>query len=260
MSTERRIENTLEEIGVKPDNQHTGGLNTNDTHERVDTSESRSSGSEPEVVMETVEREKVVPYHPKHGIIEDETYTQVLEDGSQRSITAKPRPQCPRCNFIVLDISEETLPSRCVWEDCNRWTCPACHGICESCGGRLCPRHTTGHATKDETYCFDCVGDIEEQVRHEREMERRQQEHSQRMDMREQERREKRQQEELDMQRQDKDFNQTLDARKYKLAAAETLLQAERQGHEIGKSRNKRQPDHFEGIQNTVDNIIQGTR
>lgn len=31
MSTERRIENTLEEIGVKPDNQHTGGLNTNDT-------------------------------------------------------------------------------------------------------------------------------------------------------------------------------------------------------------------------------------
>jgi hypothetical protein len=214
--------------------------------------------AEPEVEMESIVQERVIDYHPGLGRIESIEHTQVLADDTQIVTIVNPRPRCPNCDHLVMDLDEEAFPAKCGWESCVAWTCSSCGSECEACDTLLCSDHRYGHGTKDQPYCRDCVGDVEEQVRHERELERQHQDHTERMDELEHQRVQKKQEAELEEQSRDKQYKRQLNGKEFELKLLETLLRE--QDQENDRSLGGQQPDFFEGVQNTVDSIKKGMR
>jgi len=116
--------------------------------------------------------EEVRRHHPEEGGFKNEVTTYLFDDGSMLQETIHHRVYCPTCSNTLDNPDGPHHPSQCGLEDCSVYRCPSCTGVCASCDTPLCPQHSTGHATKDETYCFECVPDVEEQRHHEREIER----------------------------------------------------------------------------------------
>ncbi|MUV56098.1 hypothetical protein [Halogeometricum sp. CBA1124] len=165
-----QIQDELEDLGIEADFT---GLEINPPTDQ-----------EPDVKSE--ETVKIVGRHPEQVTRQNLVHNFLTSDGNQISVTIRERPQCPTCDYILAGEDERPFPSLCNervnGKQCQRWTCPQCEGICAGCGKILCTEHVTGHGVKDETYCYECGSDVDEKLRHERTLEREDQEHTHRID------------------------------------------------------------------------------
>ncbi len=124
------------------------------------------------VEMQVVETTVVEPFPPDRDTVSDNTYNYLFENGSQFKITVKKRPKCPSCGYVP---AEPDIPNRLTGEcsQCGTQTCYQCQNRCSGCGTILCNSCTSGHGMSEQTLCIECVGDVEEEVRHSRELDRR---------------------------------------------------------------------------------------
>lgn len=172
MSSERHIQHQLDDMGIDADVQTE--LDPEQVEPRPGDDHDAALDEDEELDFRKERITRVETHHPDHGEYRTEVNTYLLTDGSMIKEEVRHRLQCPTCSNVLEDPEKnETMhPRRCGLDDCTVYRCPNCEGICQSCDTPLCPRHSTGHATKDETYCFECVGDIEEELRHQRELDR----------------------------------------------------------------------------------------
>jgi hypothetical protein len=150
------------------------------------------------VEMEAREATVIKPFSAGNGYVKDENYNYVLEGGDQLSLTVKHRPECPSCSHVLAESDEPNqLSGEC--SVCGEQTCHRNQSKCESCGKLFCPEHASGHGLKDNPYCDECRGDVEEDLGFERGMEERKQEHSEEMEKLEKELKEEKQRKELEL-------------------------------------------------------------
>ncbi|EMA11576.1 hypothetical protein SAMN05443574_103313 [Haloarcula vallismortis] len=150
------------------------------------------------IEMEAREAAVIQPFQPDEGVLKNETHNFVLDDGDQLSITVKHRPECPSCGHVLAEEDEpNTLAGECTI--CNQLTCHRNQSKCEGCNKVFCPEHASGHGLKDNSYCEDCLEDVEEDLSFERGMEERQQEHSEEMEKLDKRLKEEKQRKELEL-------------------------------------------------------------
>jgi len=121
-------------------------------------------------------------HHPEKGSLDDFEREFLLEDGGRVSVSVKRRPECPNCQYLWGSDDEiyNHVFENC--SECGEWICLKCWTECSACGTKLCSSCTMGHGVKDETYCPVCRVDVVEEVEHSRKMEKREQEHEQKLD------------------------------------------------------------------------------
>lgn len=164
-------------------------------HEPEDFTESRDVDG---VEMKAREATVIKPFNPDNGFLRNETHNFVLEGGDQLSVTVKHRPECPSCGHVLAEEDEpNTLAGEC--SVCDRLTCHRNQSKCEGCEKIFCPDHACGHGLKDNSYCEDCLGDVEEDLSFERGMEERKQGHSEEMEKLDKQLKEEKQRKELEL-------------------------------------------------------------
>lgn len=254
MSTEEAIQDTLDELGVDVEI-------TPETEMEV---EGKPETDDSEVDLETREITIYKPYDPDTTQrTTNEKRKLLLQDGSQLVIRVHRRPRCPSCGYVPTQEGEPGhLTGRCV--ECNKQTCPRCKNTCETCGKILCPDHTKGHGLEDKTYCHVHAQDIEEEVQHRREKERREQSHKQKMDELEEERKKQKQMKELEI-RQEKErdkmkrerkqekFRRKIESEELKLQVLRMVQEARKRGEDHVIETGK--PRHIEEIEKRADKL-----
>jgi len=262
MSTDtEQLEGLFDDLGLDVD------LDT-DTEIGVDTTPSSRS-----VAVQTAEVTVYESYDPADPEARTENITKnfLLDTGDQLTVHIFRRPECPSCGYVPTEEGEPShLTGRC--SECGMQTCPRCKNTCTACGRILCDDHTEGHGVVDETYCSRHVPDIENQIQHDREMERlqenRQERHQQLEHQRQQQRiqnehqRQLNQQEwnrnrerrELDIKRQQKRFDNKLRAKKLLIQA----WKAKQQSTQSRSYREKTEADHLGEIKEQADTIYNG--
>lgn len=166
--------------------------------------------------LETREVVRIVPYKPGEGNRQNRVYNYVTPDGEQFAFTVKERPQCPSCDYILSGEEEQKHPARCSEDSCQNWTCPACKTICDACTNTLCDQHSYGHGVKDGSYCSDDYLDVDEQVKHERQLEKQEQNHREKLELLEKRRQMAKEKREQD--RQDRKLESEIKRKKAEIA------------------------------------------
>lgn len=194
--------------------------------------------TEPEtgdVDMATYELSIIQPYTPGQGRSENLEQNYLLNDGSQLSILIKRRPQCPSCGYTLAEEED----GKHLLE--THEVCPKCMVRCNACGEIMTDEESNGHGLEDESYCDNCWQEVDQQVRHERKLDRREkdlQELKEQLDH-------QRQMQRIQIERQQKQRNQKLEAARLKLEMAKMVNQL-KNADQI--QQESRMPDHFQGV------------
>lgn len=113
------------------------------------------------------------PVAPESPAVGDYTEIHVRDDAHSEEVTKK-RPQCPACGSILTDEDDPLhLPGKC-WK-CTTHVCPQCRTDCQACGRIMCQEHSSGHGAEGDALCPAHAQDVADELRHERNLDQRQQ-------------------------------------------------------------------------------------
>ncbi|QUJ71936.1 hypothetical protein [Haloarcula marismortui] len=188
----------------------------------------------------------VKEYDPEVSSESPGDYTRefLLDSGSRVTVTIKKRPECPNCGYIPLQDDEPvSLTGECT--ECGTRVCPSCRNNCAACGTILCSGCTMGHGSVNETYCPICRQDVQDEVEHERELDKREQRRLERQDRVEQELNIRSQSHSEEMDRVDRALEERENRRSHELSKENKELERRRQEHSERMDKLEHQLDEW---------------
>lgn len=199
-----------------------------------------------------------VGVHPKDfDGLDDISREFLLDDGSRVDIELKRRPECPSCSFL-WGSSEDIYNHK--FEECSECgdlLCEKCWNSCSACGTVLCSGCTQGHGSVDETYCPICRRDVQDQVEHERELDKREQSRLERQDLIDAklEARQQSHNEEMDVL--DRRLEERENERSFELSKEDKALERRKQRHSEKMDELEQELDEWERRKQLDDDLRQ---